>query len=55
MHLPLALQFCKHKFRSFDSTRDIREVDVDLIDPNPLAPREVYTNAMIRAMADAPD
>ena len=39
--------------RSFDSTRDIREVDVDLIDPNPLAPREVYTNAMIRAMADA--
>ncbi len=39
--------------RSFDSTRDIREVDVDLIDPNPLAPREVYTNVMIRAMADA--
>ena len=41
------------RVRSFDSTRDIRELDIDLIDPNPLAPREVYTNAMIRAMADA--
>ena len=41
------------RVRSFDSTRDIRELDIDLIDPNPLAPREVYTNVMIRAMADA--
>ena len=41
------------RVRSFDSTRDIRELDIDLIDPNPLAPREVYTNAMIRVMADA--
>jgi ParB family chromosome partitioning protein len=39
--------------RSFDRTRDIRELDIYLIDPNPLAPREVYTNAMIRSMADA--
>lgn len=39
--------------RSSDNTRDIREVEIDLIDPNPLAPREVYTNQMIRSMADA--
>jgi ParB family chromosome partitioning protein len=32
--------------------RDIREIDVELIDPNPLAPREVYTAEMILTRAD---
>ena len=35
------------------TTRNIREIDVDLIDPNPLAPREVYTSQMVRSLADA--
>ena len=32
--------------------RDIREIDVTLIDPNPLAPREVYTSEMILTRAE---
>lgn len=32
--------------------RDIREIDVSLIDSNPLAPREVYTPAMILTRAE---
>lgn len=34
------------------SSRDLREIDVNLVDPNPLAPREVYTAEMIRTRAD---
>lgn len=33
--------------------RDLRYIPVDLIDPNPLAPREVYTPQMIRDRAEA--
>lgn len=33
--------------------RTLRMVDIHLIDPNPLAPREVYTHAMIRDRAEA--
>lgn len=35
------------------SGRDIRRIPVDLIDENPLAPREVYTPEMILARAEA--
>lgn len=35
------------------SGRDLRYIPVQLIDPNPLAPREVYTPQMIRDRADA--
>ncbi len=38
---------------SGQSARDIRELDIDLIDANKLAPREVYTREMIRLLADA--
>lgn len=40
-------------FKSNSSARDIREIAVDLVDPNPLAPREIYTTVMIRSLADA--
>lgn len=33
--------------------RTLRMIDIHLIDPNPLAPREVYTPAMIRDRAEA--
>ncbi len=35
------------------SARNIRMVDIRLIDPNPLAPREVYTPAMLLDRAEA--
>jgi ParB family chromosome partitioning protein len=35
-----------------ETGRDIRLLDVDLIDPNPLAPREVYTAEMIQTRAE---
>lgn len=35
------------------SGRQLLQLDVKLIDPNPFAPREVYTPAMIKARADA--
>lgn len=33
--------------------REMALIDVNLVDPNPLAPREVYTAEMIKARADA--
>lgn len=36
-----------------DAGRDLRYLAPDLIDPNPLAPREVYTPQMIRDRAEA--
>lgn len=35
-----------------ESGRDLRMISVDLIDPNPLAPRQIYTQQMISDRAD---
>jgi len=37
---------------TLDRTRNMRAIGVDLIDPNPLAPREVYTPQMILERAE---
>ena len=41
-----------HPDTATQTRRDLREIDVTLIDPNPLAPREVYTSEMILTRAE---
>lgn len=56
---PIAAQNASDQGSTEESTdtgpikRVMRMIDISLIDPNPLAPREVYTPAMIRDRAEA--